>query len=246
MIQIENLTKSFGQKTVLDSVNLSFEEGTISFVLGKSGVGKSVLLKHIVGLLSIDVGEIYVDGVALKSLSEERMTEIRKKCGMVFQFPALLDSLSIYENIVFGLRAHHPEMPEGERQEMVLQKLKQVHLSESILEKYPGEVSFGEQKRVSIARTLAVNPKYLLFDEPTTSLDPITTNALTQLIKDLSRELCLTSIVVSHDLDSAFKIADRLILLSEGKTVVDGSLADFGNSAHPLARDFLREMESFS
>lgn len=245
MIEIKRLTKRFGSKCVLDCVDLSFPEGQVACVLGKSGVGKSVLLKHLVGLLTPDSGEIYVDGEEITCLSEEALNGVRKKCGMVFQFPALLDSLNAYDNIVFGLRSHFPDLQEGEMRKVAAEKLKLVHLNESILPKFPGEMSFGEQKRVSIARTLAVEPRYLLFDEPTTSLDPIMTRALTKLIQELSRKLGVTCLVVSHDLESAFQIADKIVLLSDGKAVVDGSPQEMKESSHPLARDFLKEMERY-
>lgn len=246
MIEVKNLTKRFGAKTVLDSVNLSFEDGSVAFVLGKSGVGKSVLLKNLVGLLKPDSGEIFVDGLEITGLPESEMGPVRKKCGMVFQFPALLDSLNGYDNVVFGLRSHHSTLTPKEMRYWAEAQLKLVHLKPSVLEKFPAEMSFGEQKRLSIARTLAVQPRYLLFDEPTTSMDPITTNALTELISDLSKKLKLTCIVVSHDLDSAFKVADKLILLSDGKVAVQGTKETIRQSEHPLARDFLKEMQRYT
>lgn len=240
MIEFKNLVKRFGNHTVLDGLNLSIREGEIIFILGTSGTGKSVLLKNIVGLLTPDEGEIWIDGQEVTKLSEENYFPIRKKCGMVFQHPALFDSLSIFENVAFGLRRHF-QLSDTEIKSRVETALKHVQLA-GIMEKMPSEISYGMQKRVSLARTVALEPQILLFDEPTTGLDPVTTTAVNNLIQGLSRELRTTSLVVSHDINCALAIADRIIILDKGKIVAQGSPDQLKSSEVPLAQEFLREV----
>lgn len=239
MIKFENVVKSFGERTVLKGVSFEIQEGEILFILGTSGTGKSVLLKNIVGLLRPDSGKIWIDGQEVSRIPEEDYFPVRKKCGMVFQHPALFDSLTIFENVAFGLR-RHLRLPEDEIKTRVQKCLSLVNLK-GIEEKRPAEISYGMQKRVSVARTLAVEPRILLFDEPTTGLDPVTTNAVNQLILSLSRELKTTSIVVSHDMHCALEIADRIIVLDQGQIVEQGTPAELKLSRQPLVRDFLAE-----
>lgn len=241
MIEVSSLSKSFGEKKVFSSISARFPKNTTTFVLGKSGVGKSVLLKHLVGLLAPDEGKILVDEEDVTTLNEEGLTRIRKKCGMVFQFPALLDSLTVRENIAFGIYAHRMASTEAEVEERVVKMLKLVHLSESLLEKFPPTLSFGTQKRVAIARTLAIEPEYLLFDEPTTGMDPITTRMLNQLIDGLKKKLGVGAIVVSHDIESAFEVGDRLLMLSDAQVIFEGTREEFKRATHPLCQEFLRE-----
>lgn len=240
-LEIIKLKKSFGDKTVLNQVSLRMEKGEILFILGRSGTGKSVLLKNIVGLLKPDSGQIILDGREISQLSEREYFPVRKKCGMVFQQPALFDSLNIFENLAFGIRKHFPGLTEIELKQRVEKFLNMVQL-DSIEHKLPQEISYGMQKRVSLARTVSIEPEYLLFDEPTTGLDPVTTTAINQLIKKLSRELNVTSIVVSHDMKCALDIADRIIVLSEGGIVAEGTPEDLKKSNQPLVRDFLKEV----
>jgi len=240
MIKFNRVVKRFGTRTVLDGISYDLKEGQILFVLGTSGTGKSVMLKCIVGLLRPDEGEIWIDNQEVSRLTEEEYFPVRKKCGMVFQHPALFDSLTIYENVAFGLR-RHTRMNESEIRAAVSRALSLVHL-EGIENKMPNEISYGMQKRVSLARTVALEPKVLLFDEPTTGLDPVTTNAVNQLIFNLSRELKTTSIVVSHDMHCALDIADRIIVLDKGRIVEDGTPDDLRRSQQPLVRDFLAEV----
>ncbi len=240
MIEFKNVVKSFGQKTVLNKVSFKIERGQIVFILGISGTGKSVMLKNIVGLLTPDAGEIWVDGVDAAKLSEESYGPIRKKCGMVFQQPALFDSMTVFENIAFGLRKHF-QLPESEIKSRVLKALSLVNLDD-IGERFPSNISYGMQKRVSLARTIIIEPEILLFDEPTTGLDPITTNAINSLIQDLSRRLKTTSLVVSHDMNCALAIADRIIVLDRGMIVEDGTVESVRNSKVPLVKDFLAEV----
>jgi phospholipid/cholesterol/gamma-HCH transport system ATP-binding protein len=240
VIRFNKVVKRFGSRTILDGISYDLPEGKILFVLGTSGTGKSVMLKSIVGLLRPEEGEIWIDGQEVSRISEEEYFPVRKKCGMVFQHPALLDSLTIYENVAFGLR-RHMQMDESAIQKQVERCLHLVNLK-GIEQKLPAEISYGMQKRVSLARTIALEPKILLFDEPTTGLDPVTTNAVTQLILKLSRELRTTSIVVSHDMHCALSIADRIIVLDKGHIVEDGTPEQLKKSSHVLVRDFLSEL----
>ncbi|MDZ4678434.1 MAG: ATP-binding cassette domain-containing protein, partial [Oligoflexia bacterium] len=188
-----------------------------------------------------DGGEIWLDGQEISKLSEDDYFPIRKKCGMVFQHPALFDSLTVRENVAFGLRRHFPQLKENEVRERVTKFLSLVNLS-GVEEKLPPHISYGMQKRVSLARTVAIEPQYLLFDEPTTGLDPVTTNAINRLIFDLSRKLKTTSIVVSHDMYCALEIADRIAVLDQGKVLALGTPDELRRSNVPLVKDFLAEV----
>ena len=239
MITFKNVVKKFGNKIVLNNISFQIKKGEILFILGTSGTGKSVLLKNIVGLMSPDEGEIWVDDVNVTKLTEEQYFPIRKKCGMVFQHPALLDSFTVFENIAFGVRKHF-NYSEEEIEKIVKHMLASVNLS-GIEQKYPNEISYGMQKRVSMARTLAVEPEILLFDEPTTGLDPITTNSINLLIQKLSREFKTTSIIVSHDMHCALGIADRIIVLDQGRIAAQDTVDKIKKSEVPIVRDFLSE-----
>lgn len=240
MISFRNVRKSFGEREVLKGISFDVPEGQILFILGTSGTGKSVLLKNIVGLLKPTSGEIFIDQQDVAPLSEIEMFPVRRMCGMVFQQPALFDSLTIFENVAFGLRKHQPDLSETEIRKRVQECLALVHL-QGIENKKPQEISYGMQKRVSLARTVAVNPRILLFDEPTTGLDPVTTNAINNLILELSHKLKTTSIVVSHDMQCALNIADHILVLDKGEIVEQGSPAELKKSKHPLVKDFLEE-----
>lgn len=240
VIEYRNLVKRFGSRTILKGLNLSIREGEIFFILGTSGTGKSVLLKNTVGLLRPDEGEIWIDGDEVSKLTEDQFQAVRKKCGMVFQHPALFDSLTIFENIAFGLRKHYNFSEEIIRQK-VQKALQLVHLKD-VEQKKPAQISYGMQKRVSLARTVALEPRILLFDEPTTGLDPVTTNAVNQLIFDLSRTLKTTSLVVSHDMQCALSIADRIVVLDQGQIVALGTPDEMKKCQVPLVRDFLAEV----
>lgn len=242
MIRYHGLVKRFGTRTILKGLTLEVARGEILFILGTSGTGKSVLLKNTVGLLRPDEGEIWIDGQEVSKLSEDEYLPIRKKCGMVFQHPALFDSLSVYENVAFGLRKHF-QLEEDEIRQKVQRALALVNLS-GVENKKPAQISYGMQKRVSLARTVALEPQILLFDEPTTGLDPVTTNAVNQLILDLSRKLKTTSMVVSHDMHCALGIADRIVVLDKGEIVALGTPEEMKKSNVPLVRDFLAEAVS--
>jgi len=242
MIEFKSVTKRFGPKVVLDKVSFHIKKGEIVFIIGKSGVGKSVLLKTIVGLLPLSSGEIWLDEKKISGMTENQYDTVRRRCGMVFQNPALLDSLSVYDNIAFGLRA--TKKKENEIQAKVNYMLREVNLPEKVLSMYPADLSFGMQKRVSFARTLAGDPDYCLFDEPTTGQDPVTTNLLNQNICRLSKDLKVTSVVVSHDMHCALDIADRIFMLSEGKIIASGPVKDLLESTEPLVHAFLKEAKA--
>lgn len=240
MIQFKNVVKRFGDRTVLKGISFEVLKGEILFILGTSGTGKSVTLKNIVGLLRPDEGEIWIDGQEVSKLSEEAYYPVRKMCGMVFQHPALFDSLTVFENVAFGLRKHE-RLHEDEIAKRVAHALELVHLR-GIEDKMPQDISYGMQKRVSLARTIAIQPRILLFDEPTTGLDPVTTSAINKLILDLSRKLQTTSLVVSHDMRCALDIADRVLVLDQGMVVENSLTKDLRNSQAALVQDFLSEV----
>lgn len=241
MIRLVDLKKDFSGREVLKGLNLEIKAGQIVFVLGTSGTGKSVLLKLLVGLLKPTSGRIEIDGREITGLSEDELQSVRKKCGMVFQHPALFDSLTIFENVAFGLRKHS-KLDEAAIRQRVRECLDLVHL-EDVEQLLPQELSYGMQKRVSLARTLAVQPEILLFDEPTTGLDPVTTQAINKLIQELSRKLKTTSVVVSHDMICALQIADQIIVLDQGSIVESGTVAEVQQSRVPLVQDFLAELQ---
>lgn len=242
-LRFVEVKKRFGERTVLDGLSFETLPGEILFLLGRSGVGKSVTLKHLVGLIRPDSGKIFVDEVDVTLLKEEEFGPIRRKCGMVFQHPALLDSLSVRANIGFGLRQDVQARPFTDAEESRIRTcLELVHLHPKVLDQKPPELSYGMQKRVSLARTLAPGPEILLFDEPTTGLDPIATEAVNDLIRDLSRRLRVTSIVVSHDMKSALSVADRILVLDAGKILALGTPQNIRDSQIPLIRDFLAEV----
>lgn len=251
VICFDRCSKSFGTKHILQDVSFEIGQGEILFVLGKSGMGKSVTLKHIIGVMKPDGGEVSVLGRRLGALDSRGLSEIRRKCGMVFQQPALLDSLTVFENVSFGLtspefvqsrlQAGLPALDSREIRNRVVEVLALVRLGPEILDKRPPEISYGMQKRVSLARTLAPGPEILLFDEPTTGLDPITTQAVNQLILELSRKLKVTSVVVSHDMGCALQVADRILVLDQARILALGTVAEIRSSAEPVIVDFLRE-----
>lgn len=243
MIQFEGLIKRFGDNVVLKGLSLAIQEGEIVFILGTSGTGKSVLLKTLVGLLRADGGRVLIDDQDVTQLSEEEYLPIRRRCGMVFQHPALFDSMTIAENVAYGLMKHE-RLSLEESMSRVRECLAMVGLNESIESKLPTQISYGMQKRVSLARTVAVDPKILLFDEPTTGLDPVTTKQINLLIRELSHRLKTTAIVVSHDMDCALEIADRIVVLDQGNIIEQGDVAHILKSQHPLVVEFLEEAKA--
>ncbi len=250
-IRFENVYKAFGPKKVLDGVSFEVKKGEILFILGKSGMGKSVTLKHLIGVLVPDAGQVFVDQYEVNKLQGEEflheLSKVRQLCGMVFQHPALLDSLTNFENIAFGLRTPQytekvgRKLEEQEITDIVLEQLALVHVDEDVLPLYPYEVSYGVQKRISMARTLAPGPKYLLFDEPTTGLDPLSTSSINKLIYELSRRLQVTSIIVSHDMACALSIADQILFLDQGKVLLQADPKSVTKSELPLVKAFFQE-----
>lgn len=245
-IRFEKISKSFSNNKVLDQVSFEIPTGQVLYLLGRSGAGKSVILKHLVGLFKPDEGEIWVDGLEITCLSAKDLVTFRKTCGYIFQYPALLDSLNIYENIAFALRidsnTRFGNRHEKEVSNRVHLCLTQVGLDPKILYLKPPDLSFGMQKRVSIARTIALSPNILLFDEPTTSLDPQATQGINQLIDQLARKSKATCIVVSHDMESALDYADRILVIDQAQIISQGSPSEIEKSSVKLVQEFLDEI----
>jgi len=251
-ITFNNVTKKFGSKTILKNVNFTIEDQETVFILGKSGAGKSVTLKHIVGSIKPDEGSVQVNQFFASQISENDKPKLRALCGMVYQYPALFDYLTIKENILFGLKTNqyrnektltHSPLNENELKDILEKVMTLTELPKNILDKYPHEIAFGTQKCVSIARTLAPDPKILLFDEPTTSLDPIATEIINELILSLSKHLQVTSVVISHDMKSALKCADRILFLDEAKILFNGTPKSILSSKEIIIERFLREVK---
>jgi len=219
-ISIRGLKKRFGDNEVLKNIDLDVNEGEICVILGASGSGKSVLIKHIIGLLRPDEGSIFVRGIDISRMEEKEMNEIRKSFGMVFQNSALFDSMTVYENVAFPL-IEHTRLKESEIREKVREKLNILGLYD-IEDKYPAELSGGMKKRVGLARAVILNPEIILYDEPTTGLDPITTMTVNEMILDARQKFNVTSIVISHDIGSAFMIADKIAFLYNGVIIEQG------------------------
>jgi len=237
LVEFKNVKKRFVHLVVLDGVNLKVERGESVVIIGASGSGKSVTLKHIVGLLRPDDGEVYFDGVRIDPLPESELMPIRRRCGFLFQMSALFDSLTVGENVAFPLQEHTKKNKE-EIAEIVRQKLAMVGLT-GIEKKMPGELSGGQKKRVALARAIALDPELILYDEPTTGLDPIRADVINNLIIKTQRELNTTSITVTHDMQSAFKIANRIVMLHEGKIIIDGSPDQIKNTDNDIVRRFV-------
>lgn len=236
VVEIKNLTKSFGDHVVLDDVSLSVSEGENLVVFGQSGTGKSVLLKCMVGLLVPDSGEIYIDGINVLELDQKKLNDVRKNLGFLFQGAALYDSMSVRENLEFPLIRHFEFTP-LEREEKVKSVLEKVSLEEAI-DKMPSELSGGMKKRIGLARSIITEPRLMLYDEPTTGLDPITSKEISSLILELQKSLKMTSIIVTHDLLCAEIIADRAIVLNEGVVKHQGSIAELTSSSDQFLKNF--------
>ena len=239
VIAVEGLHKSFGSQKVLNGINLAVSRGETLAVLGRSGSGKSVLLRLIIGLQKPDSGSVRIHGQDIAGLTIDQLGEIRKKVGFLFQHAALYDSLSVEENVAFPLRRHRKEMSRSERSDRVKGLLAEVGM-EGNLNKMPSDLSGGMQKRVGLARALALDPDILLLDEPTAGLDPIGSAEIDDLVLKLQREHHMASIVVTHDLHSAETIADRLALLNEGNVVIEGNFEKLQRSDIEFVREFLR------
>jgi phospholipid/cholesterol/gamma-HCH transport system ATP-binding protein len=237
MIELRNLHKSFGDKHVLRGVNLKVQKGDSLVVIGGSGSGKSVILKHIIGLLTPDTGKVFIDSSDLSGLDEDGLSSIRKKFGMLFQAAALFDSMRVWENVAFGLM-RHTGLSEEERKEAASDKLKLVGLvgAEDLM---PSELSGGMRKRVGLARAIAMEPEILLYDEPTTGLDPIMADVIDELIIEMRERLNITSIAITHDMKSAYKIADRIAMLYNGVIITEGTPDEIRNTSDPVVKQFI-------
>lgn len=222
MIEIKNVWKSFEENQVLRDLSLNIDKGETIAIVGPSGCGKTVLLKHILGLLEPDRGEILVDGINI-NVDSAHLFEIRRKFGMVFQSSALFDSLNVIQNVTIGLREHFPDMSKKEMEDIGREKLALVGLYASSFDKKPQEISGGMKKRVAIARAISLDPEYIIYDEPTTGLDPIMCDKMNELMLHLKEKLGKTTIMVTHDLHSAFKVSDRIAMLADGEIVFDGT-----------------------
>lgn len=239
MIQIRNLSRSFDGQRVLDGLNLSVPSGKITVIIGKSGTGKSVLLKHIVGLLQPDAGEILIDGVDITKAKGQALKKLKERFGVLFQGGALFDSLTVFDNVAFPLR-EKTKLPEAEIARRVRERLAQVALPPEVEGKYPDELSGGMKKRVALARALIQEPQIVLFDEPVTGLDPPTTTAVFQLISKTQQESGYTALVVSHDIPEIFTIADYVAMLHQGKIIAAGTPEEIKKCDNPVVQKFLR------
>jgi len=237
MIEIKELAKSFNTHKVLDSLNLTIEKGTTCVIIGRSGCGKSVLLKHIVRVLMPEKGKIYIDGKDLDRLNEKELDSLRLRIGLVFQGGALFDSLTVGENVGFGL-IEYTKTSKKELLERIEEALCLVGLS-GIVNLMPAELSGGMKKRVALARAICVKPDIILYDEPTTGVDPITADSINELIKSLHDKLKVTSVVVTHDMKSAYRVADRIAMLYQGKIIAEGTPEEIQNTQHPVVHQFI-------
>jgi len=237
MIEVIDVHKSFGELHVLRGVNLSIEKGESMTVIGGSGSGKSVLLKHIIGLLFPDKGRVLVAGQVLNDLDEFGLNELRKKFGMLFQMAALFDSLTVWENVGFSLK-QHTKMSDSEIRKVATEKLALVGLKD-IEDKMPAELSGGMKKRVGLARAICMDAAIILYDEPTTGLDPIAADAINDLIVDLRKKLGVTSVSITHDMHSAYKISDRIAMLYKGEILEIGTPDEIKNTENPIVRQFI-------
>lgn len=237
MIQLIDIHKSFGKNTVLRGVNLGVKRGESVVVIGGSGSGKSVLLKHTIGLLFPDQGEVIVDSTRLSGLDENGLSEIRKKFGMLFQSSALFDSMKVWENVGFGLK-RHSDLTDREIRETAVEKLRMVGLVD-VEDTMPSELSGGMRKRVGLARAIAMEPQILLYDEPTTGLDPIIADAINDLILEMRERLNITSVTITHDMKSAYKIADTVAMLYNGVIIAQGTPDDIKETDNPVVKQFI-------
>ncbi|MFM8603437.1 MAG: ABC transporter ATP-binding protein [Gemmatimonadota bacterium] len=238
MIHFENLHKAFGELQVLRGFTLDVKEGETMVIIGYSGTGKSVAIKHIVGLLEPDEGTVFVDGLEVQALSRRDLYELRGKIGYVFQFAALFDSLTVAENVAMGVRKQG-KLSEAQIRDRVHEALELVDLDDSVGEKLPSELSGGMRKRVGIARAIAFRPKYLLYDEPTTGLDPVTSAVIDDLMVRMQRQLGVTGIVITHDMRSAYTVGTRIAMLYEGQVRAVGTVDEIRASTDPIVRQFI-------
>ncbi len=238
MINIKNLKKSFGEKKVLNGVNLDINKGETLVIIGRSGCGKSVMLKHIIGLLTPDEGEVIIEGQSLKGISRKDLYSVRKKFGFLFQGAALFDSMNVEENVGLGLR-ENKRYSDSKISEIVAEKLELVGLP-GTQKMSPADLSGGMKKRVSLARAIADDPEYILYDEPTTGLDPVMSDNIDELIMDLSRKLKVTSIIVTHDIFSVIEVAERVVMMEGGIVYFSGTPKELFDSKDNVIMEFLK------
>ena len=238
MIEIRGLGKRFGRKQVLDGLDLDVRTGETLVVLGPSGTGKSVLLKLVIGLIAPDAGSIRIDGTEVVGLKERELTPVRRRFGMLFQGAALLDSLTVAGNVALAMQEHAGGMGEAAMRARVLERLEWVGLRDAADLK-PASLSGGMRKRAGLARALAMDPEYVLYDEPTTGLDPITADVINQLIRETQRRLKVTSVVVTHDIKSAYAVADRIVFLYQGRIRYDGTAGETRDTGDAMMRQFI-------
>jgi phospholipid/cholesterol/gamma-HCH transport system ATP-binding protein len=241
VIQVRDLWKSFGDNQVLKGITLEIPKGTTYVVLGGSGSGKTVLMKHVIGLFKPDRGSVLVNGLEISTLEGKALTEARQVFGMVFQGAALFDSMTVFDNVAFPLteKGRRGRKPPEEIRARVIEKLKVVDLGEEVLNRWPSELSGGMRKRVALARALVSDPQVVLYDEPTTGLDPITTDYVDGMILNAKQKLGITSMVISHDIASAFKVADRMAVLYDGHLAAEGTPEEVRRSTDPFVQRFL-------
>lgn len=239
LIELRHLKKSFGEQQVLRDVNLKIRRGETMVIIGGSGGGKSVILKHMIGLLQPDGGEVVVDGTSISSADHIDTKTIRSRMGMLFQGAALFDSMNVGENIAFPLRERNPGISQSEIDQTVVQMLRLINLNPDFARKMPSELSGGMKKRLGLARAIALKPDIILYDEPTTGLDPITSDVINDLIIDMQQKLGVTSVVVTHDMVSAYKVADRIAMLYEGHIIYTGTPEQIRSTSNPYVRQFI-------
>lgn len=237
-IRLSHVYKSFGKKHVLSGVDLDIKKGESLVIIGGSGTGKSVTLKCILGLLTPDSGSIEIDGVKVENLSASDRDKINEKIGMLFQSAALFDSLTVWENVAFAL-LQNKRVTKEQAQKIAIEKLAQVGLSKDVINVYPADLSGGMKKRVGLARAIATNPEIIFFDEPTTGLDPIMSDVINDLIATTSKKLGATALTITHDMNSARKIADRIAMLYEGKIIWIGTVKELDKTQNPFVRQFV-------
>ena len=238
IIRLKGVNKSFGNFKVLQNVDLEIKAGETLVIIGRSGVGKSTILRHMAGLVAPDSGEVWVEGQDVARLTESQLNELRKKMGVVFQYAALFDSLTVFENIAFRLLRDF-EMPEPKALEIVKQKLELVGLKDDLVGLKPAQLSGGMRKRVGLARAIAADPEIILYDEPTSGLDPVTSEAINDLILDMQKKLKVTSVVVTHDMHSAYKVANRIAMIYDGKIIGLGTPEEIRDSPDPTIHQFV-------
>jgi phospholipid/cholesterol/gamma-HCH transport system ATP-binding protein len=237
IIELKDLRKAFKRQKVLDGISLAVPRGKITVIIGRSGSGKSVLLKHIIGLIKPDSGQVVVDGQDITQFDDHQLNELRRRFGMLFQDAALFDSMNVGANVAFPLR-EHTKQTEQEIRQSVAEKLTMVGLA-GVEEKMPNELSGGMRKRAGLARAMALAPEIILYDEPTTGLDPLLTDAINRLIKETGQRLGITSVVISHDIAGAFAMADQIAMLYQGRIIAAGAPDQLRQSADPVVQQFI-------